>query len=125
MDSDELAELPPPPKRRRLVGVLLPVPRLSDLLGAFGAQKSHTSVSKMRRQGVANRHMRSVTAITYTESSDSTPNPSPMSGSSFGQDSVSSRTSLFESREDSEDELQRDHKASSDDELGSDNIHSA
>lgn len=109
--GDELSHAfsTPPAKRRRVLAVKPPAPRLSDMMAAFGAQKSPESVSRMQRKS-AGHDMRPKIQVNYAEpeSESTTPDSSPRSASSF-EDAVSSRTSLMpgsaEDSEDSEDEL--------------------
>ncbi|TKA33633.1 hypothetical protein B0A50_00469 [Salinomyces thailandicus] len=99
-------------------------PRLSDLMEAFGARSSPTSVTKMNRMSSATHNMRQKIPFSYAELNDSSPSKSDLTASSFGQENESSRTSLTpNSKEGSEDELapgRRDD--SSDDELHSGDV---
>ncbi|KAI7609888.1 hypothetical protein KC346_g8985, partial [Hortaea werneckii] len=112
----------PPPKRRRMVQS--GVPRTSDLLAAFGARSTPTSVSRMNRDSVAGRGLREKMDVDYAESAPSSEQNSPGSASSFGDKVDSSRTSTAPNGgDDSDDESAKDDSDQSVDELQSeDNI---
>ncbi|KAK0893854.1 hypothetical protein LTS16_012523 [Friedmanniomyces endolithicus] len=102
----------PPAKRRQLLAIRPTPPHLSDLMTAFGAQKTPESRSKMQRL-LAGHDMRTKTAVNYAES-ESSPDSSPQSASSF-EDPVSSRTSIPpESRVNSDEESSEDELHSQD-----------
>lgn len=103
-DIDELARSSPPPKKRKLV----PVVSANSLLDAFGALKSPTSVSKMKRDS-GGHSLRGGAAISYAESPGAS---SPGSGSS--QEEYADANEQFdEQSEESDDELSADDAVNS------------
>ncbi|GAB1735758.1 hypothetical protein NU219Hw_g5104t1 [Hortaea werneckii] len=112
----------PPPKRRKMAQS--GPPRASDLLAAFGAKNTPTSVSRMHRNSLADRGLRQKTDVDYAESAPSSEQNSPGSASSFGDKVDSSRTSTAPNGgDDSENESGKDDSDHSVDELQSeDNI---
>ncbi|KAI6937186.1 hypothetical protein KC355_g15843, partial [Hortaea werneckii] len=119
---DSPTQSTPPPKRRKMVQS--GGPRASDLLAAFGAQNTPTSVSRMHRDSLSGRGLRQKTDVDYAESAPSSEQNSPGSASSFGDKVDSSRTSTAPNGgDDSENESAKDDSDHSTDELQSeDNI---
>ncbi|KAF2166070.1 hypothetical protein M409DRAFT_55414 [Zasmidium cellare ATCC 36951] len=117
-DIDDLATSPTPPKRRKVVAVLAPRPSMADLLATWGAVKSPTSATKMRREsGIQNGGIQNGDTgpglrgtkkpISYAESPPTTP------GSNFTQSSYEEGMEKIETPggggpETSEDELTGD-----------------
>lgn len=115
--TDELTLTTPPPKKRRLLSVKPSPPRLSDLMAAFGAKRTPSSLSKMERQSAAGHEMRAKATVNYAESDESA-QASPQSASSFGGPAESSNTSLMvNSKDESEDESIHGSEEESGDEL--------
>lgn len=118
MDSDDLDDLatsPTPPKRRKVVAVLAPRPSMADLLASFGAVKSPTSATKLRRESTTqqNGEMRSSRntkqPIPYAESPPSTPRSAGGSSNSSYADALETPTAGDNTTaETSEDELTSD-----------------
>lgn len=78
-DIDDLATSPTPPKRRKVVAVLVPRPSMTELLAVWGAVKSPTSATKMRRESAIHdgdtgpRLRETKQPISYAESPPTTP----------------------------------------------------
>ena len=87
LDSEDDIAITPLPKRRKLVPIVAKSSpnRSLDLLSAFGAQKSHSSVSAMSRTPVKGHRLRGAANISYAESPASTLD-SPRTVSSFDSD---------------------------------------
>ncbi|KAK4494330.1 hypothetical protein PRZ48_014628 [Zasmidium cellare] len=116
-DIDDLATSPTPPiKRRKVVAVLAPRPSMEDILASWGAVKSPTSATKMRREsGIQSGHtgpgLRDTRKpISYAESPPTTP------GTNFSQ------SSYDEAFEQVETPGGGDTETSSEDELNSDDV---
>ncbi|KAK5165576.1 uncharacterized protein LTR77_009105 [Saxophila tyrrhenica] len=108
MDVDPLStHQTPPSKRRKLLAVMPPAPKLSDLLSAFGARSIPASVSKMANVADVKNLRQQRPVFSYAES-EATASPTKTDSSSFDDTPPkSSKTSIEkdESSEESEDEL--------------------
>ena len=117
MELDPLSTFQTPPsKRRRLMSaVVLPHQKLSDLLSAFGAQRSPSSVSQLKRTSETMDLRRQRPEFSYAES-ETTASPTKSDGSVFDDSPPPSKPSKKvhdgDVAEDDEDEVSEDELVS-------------
>lgn len=107
MDRDPLTSPTTPPVRRRtLAFVRPPLPRLSDLLAAFGAKRLPSSARRMALEHDVRELRPARPSVSYAESEGSTATPTTSPTSSFGDPTSNSQT-FIEFDDSSADELEQ------------------